>query len=43
MGGGKWLEVILTFYKTVDDTMTLSSEVKSALWSQANYLAALIK
>lgn len=33
MGGEKWLEVILTFYKTVDDTMILISEVKSPVWS----------
>lgn len=31
--GKEWLEVILTFYKTVDDTMVLISEGRSPVWS----------
>lgn len=31
--GEKWLEVILTFYRSVDDTMVLISEGKCPVWS----------
>lgn len=41
--GKKRLEVILTFYITVDDTMVLGSEVEAPVWSQASYSASLIK
>lgn len=41
--GKKRLEVILTFYITVDDTMVLRSEVEAPVWSQVSYSASLIK